>query len=145
MSVHRCEFPTGCSVTHGTKLIEVTNSLEQRVRYWCCKAHIAVMRDHPEIVQEILKKARQAWDVTESVRTPEEMVSHPAQVALVHHQEICDTCRAVRDWTSAEAQAKRIRGQEDITRVGQYIMDHCCPEGVRLNYQVGLVMKGLVK
>jgi hypothetical protein len=119
-------------------LYQFENTFGETVRYGFCDEHAK-----PEARIGRVAELTAAWQRTGSVVTAEQLRTHPANLALEAHLEGCQPCREARTWVIQEGMAGRIGGPEDHERIGLYLIEHCCPEGVLLNGEVGKVMAGL--
>jgi len=142
--VSSCEaFWVKCSRA-ARKVAVFENVFKQETKLWLCDDHATQFSD----VDFRLKMLDGALDSLGALhrggmKMPiQKLLTHPAQLALTAHQATCERCAAVRDWIVREQTNNRIVDQEGINRVGRYVIEHCCEEGERLNYEVGLAMQG---
>lgn len=72
--------------------------------------------------------------------TRELVLDHPVNQALIEHQRSCSVCTDVRNWIMNEQLSGRIKGPDDVARVGQYVVDHSCETGTLLQKRLGEAM-----
>ncbi len=127
------------------KVAVFENVFKAEQRLWLCDDHAVRFADL-DFRKQLLDRALDSVGALQrsGMKLPlKELHKHPAQIALTGHQEICERCRAVRDWVVLQQQTNRIVDQAGIDRVGRYVIEYCCEVGVRLNYEVGLAMQGV--
>jgi len=121
------------------------NVFKREQKLWLCDDHAVEFADE-DTRQRLLNRALETLHVMRTAGgmrlTAQELDQHPAQLALLEHQVGCSRCANVRDWIVREQIGGRVRGQADIHRIGEYVVAHCCPVGVQLNYEVGVAMQG---
>ena len=140
----RCEaFWVRCERrAHKVAVFENVFKEEQRLRL--CDEH-ATQFSELDFRKQLIDRALDtlgALQASGMKRSVTEMHQHPAQLALIEHQATCERCAAVRDWITVQTQHGRVVDQSDVDRIGHYVIEHSCEEGVELNYQVGLAMRG---
>lgn len=124
-----------------------TNVFGKETRLGLCAEHMEQFKD-VEFRQKLLDSSLESLHALhESGMTAkvQDMVLHPAQIALLEHQKTCVQCSATRDWIVREQTMGRITTPADIIRVGEYVVAHCCEVGVQLNYETGQAMQGSQK